>query len=315
MQKGIADVKEGTQSENKQEKHFPRPASISTRLLAEFCRIIPNKLHPIYNTVSNYLIIKDKFEFSTIPELLVLFHSNEIQHEETRLFILNIINNGINDNLDFKVLNNTPFLKMILSCYKCPLSSRKIDLLILKIVNKLIIKCDKVQYLIDKYGLGLWIFQISVNVEAFEYEILEVIISIIYHTFQSNSKHEQILKILRESLLILLKKFTKSKLSIDSFLFFLKILNEMNDFKHVSNDDCIIIQEIASVFIPTEYMQRLLYIQNYCKACKYLETTDSFRKSITKSITNDKSMIDVIVEVRECMINFYNTKNFQTITE
>lgn len=304
MQKGIAEVKEGTQSENKNEKHFPRPASISTRLLAEFCRIIPNKLHPIYNAVSNYLIIKDKFEFSSIPELLVLFHSNEIQHEETRLFILNIINNAINDNLDFKVLNNTPFLKMILSCYKCPLSSRKIDLLILKIVNKLIIKGDKVQFLIDKYGLGLWIFQISVNVEAFEYDIIEVIISMIYHIYQSNSEHEQILKILRESLLILLKKFTKSKLTLNSFLYFLKVLNGMKDFKYMKNDDCILIQDIASVFIPTEYMQRLLYIQNYCKDCKYLETTDSFRKSISKSITYDKSMLDVIAEVREYMINF-----------
>ncbi|XP_070490923.1 nucleolar pre-ribosomal-associated protein 1 isoform X2 [Chironomus tepperi] len=305
MQKGIADVKEGTQSENKDEKHFPRPASISTRMLAEFSRIIPNKLHPIYNTVSNYLIIKDKFEFSTIPELLVLFHSSEVQHEETRLFILNMINNGINDGLDFKILNNTPFLKMILSCYKCPLSSRKIDLLILKIVDKLVIKCDKTQYLIDKYGLGLWIFQTSVNVEAFEYDIIEVIVSLIYHVFHSSKENEHMLKILRESTLTLLKKFTKTKLSINSFLHVLKVINEMKDFKFVSKDDCIIIQEIASVFIPTEFMQQLMYIQNYSKACKYLEATDLY----TKSITADQSTIDVIAQVREFMINYYNTNN------
>ena len=118
-------------------------------------------------------------------------------------------------------------------------------------------------------------------------------------------KNEQIIKILRESLFILLKKFTKSKLSINSFLYVLKVLNEMKHFKYVNNEDCIIIQEIASVFIPTEYMSRILYIQNYSKACKYLETTDSFRKSIT----TDKSTKDVIAEVREFMINFYNTKN------
>jgi len=301
MQKGMADVKEGTQLKN--EKHFPRAASISTRLLAEFCRIIPNKLHPIHKTISNYLIIKEKFEFSTIPELLLLFHSNEIQHEEIRLFILNMINNGINDGLDFKVLNNTPFLKMILSCYKCPLSSRKIDLLILKIVDKLIMKCNKTQFLIDKYGLGLWIFQICVNVEPFEYDIIEMMVSLIYHIFQSNNENEPILKILRESLLMLLKKFTKSKLPLNTFLYFLKIMNEMN-FKYVHNDDCTMVQEIANIFIPTEYKQRLLYIQSYCKACKYLETADLFRKSITA----DQSTIDVIIEVREFMINFYSTK-------
>ncbi|CAG9804998.1 unnamed protein product [Chironomus riparius] len=305
MQKGIADVKEGTKSENKNEQHFPRPASISTRLLAEFCKIIPNKLHPIYSTVSNYLIIKDKFEFSTIPELLVLFHSSDIQHEDARLFILNMINNGISDGLDFKILNNTPFLKMILSCYKCPLSSRKIDLLILKIVDKLVIKCEKTKFLIDKYGLGLWIFQISVNVEAFEYDIIEAIVSLIYHIFQSNKDNEQITKILRESLIILLNKFTKSKLSLNSFLYVLKVLNQMKHFKYISNDDCTIIQEIASVFIPTEYMSRILYIQNYSKACKYLETTDLFRKSIT----TDQSTVDVIAEAREFMINFYTTNN------
>jgi hypothetical protein len=301
MQKGMSDVKEGTQSQQN-EKHFPRAASISTRLLAEFCRIIPNKLHPIYSTVSNYLIIKDKFEFSTIPELLILFHSNEIQHEESRLFILNMINNGINDELDFKVLNNTPFLKMILSCYKCPLSSRKIDLLILKVVDKLVMKCNKTQFLIDKYGLGLWIFQASANVEAFEYDLIEMIVSLIYHVFQSNNENESILKILRESLLMLLKKFTKSKLPLSTFLYFLKIMNQMKHFKYVNNDDCIIVQEIANIFIPSEYMQQLLYIQSYRKACKYLESTDSYRKSITA----DQSTIDVIAEVREFMINFYS---------
>lgn len=305
MQRGLADVKEGTKSGNKDEKHFPRAPSISTRLLAEFCRIIPNKLHPNHGVISNYLIIREKFEFSTVPELLVLFHSSEMQHEENRLFLLNTINNGIRDNLDFKVLNNTPFLKIIFSCYACPLSNRKIDLLILKIIDKLILRTDKTQFLIEKYGLGLWIFQISVAVEAYEYDILEMIVSLINDTFKVTKTNESMRKILQESLLTLSKKFTKSKLSIQSFLKFLTIINEINKLSSLNGDDFTALLEIAAIFVPLEYMQRLMYLWNYSKACSYIESVDS----VFNTIAADESTKNVIIQVRELIIKYHKSRN------
>lgn len=304
MQKGLAEVKEGTRTENKDEKHFPRAANVSTRILAEISRIIPNKLHPTYSIICNYLIMKEKFEFATIPELLALFHSSDVQHEENRLFLLNMINNGISDNLDFKVLNNTPFLKIILSCYGCPLSNRKLDLLILKIIDKLVTNTDKTQFLIEKYGLGLWLFQNSVGVEPFEYDILEMLLTLIEHVYKVSKTNQQIQKILNQSLLILFRKFTKTKLTIQSFLNYLTVVNGINQVTRMNDEDTKSFLDISSVFIPMEYMQHLMYLWTNPEASKYLESDKAYRKTIT----TDEVTRNVAVEVRKFIINFNRIK-------
>lgn len=300
MQKGLADVREGTQDEDKNVKHFPRAASISTQLLAEIFNVLPNKLNNVNGVVSNYLIIKDKFEFATIPEHLVLFHSHDIHHEDHRLFLLNAIHNGIKSNLDFKLLNNTPLIKMLLSCFACPLSNRKIDTIILKIIDRLLTKTDKTQFLVQKYGLGLWIFQASVNVEAFEYDVIELIINLIEHVHCAMKNDSDTCKRLLASMFVLLEKFTRAKLSLSSFTKFLTVINEIKQFNYLNDEHSELILEMAKMFIPLENMQHLTYIKEYPNACKYLESKDEYAKTINLDISIKK----LFLEVREFLIKF-----------
>lgn len=224
IQHGFSDIREGTEGDQKDpEKHFPRAASISTQLLAEFVNILPNTLHNLYGVVSNYLVVKYKFDFTRIPELLVLFHSSDVQQEEHRLFLLNAIFNGIKDDLDFKLLNNTPMLKMIFSCYGCPLSNRKIDLMILKIVDRIVTKTSKIEFLMDRYGLALWIFQVAAKVEAFEYEKIEMILSLICDSLAAIQREvkdgDDVARCrLHSSVLAISPKLTKTRLSAECLL-------------------------------------------------------------------------------------------------
>ncbi|KAG5673714.1 hypothetical protein PVAND_003735 [Polypedilum vanderplanki] len=138
---------------------FPRVAPVSSQLLSEFFNVIPNKLHCVHSILANYVIVREIFDFATIPEFMILMCSYELNQEEHRLFLLNTINDGIRDELDFKLLNNTPIIKMLLSCFGTTISSRKIDLLILKIIDNLIVKAKATEFLTDRYGLLLWMYQ------------------------------------------------------------------------------------------------------------------------------------------------------------
>lgn len=303
LQHGFGEISEGTKVEGKEnEKHFPRAASISTQLLAQFVNILPNELHHIYNVVANYLVIRPKFDFSTIPELLVMFHSSDVQQHEQRLFILEAIHNGIKDDLDFKLLNNTPLLKMIFSCYGCPLSDRKLDFTIIKIVNRIVTKTSKVEMLIQRYGLALWIFQVAVKVEAFEYEAIEMILSLIEHSFEAIKREvkdgdEESCKRLLASLLVILPKFTKTRLSAEGFASFLRTINGIAQFKLIDKEQRGLITDLMKIFLPEDLQQQINYIDEHPEASKFMESREVFSKSIEPSI--DDVTKKILIESRE----------------
>lgn len=305
VQHGFGDITEGTKIDSNisEVERFPRAASISTQLLSEIVNILPNSLHRVYNVVANYLIIRQKFDFTTVPELLVLFHSSEVHQDEHRLFLLNAIFNGIKNDLDFKLLNNTPLLKMIFSCYGCPLSERKIDLLILKIIDRLVEKTGKVDFMIQRYGLMLWIFQAAVNAEAFEYDKIEVILSLIANSFDSIKTEVKCINIdwtknLLDSLLVILPKLTKSRLTSESFLSFLTTVNNIKLFDYIQVNDRDMILELAQVFLSDELMWHVNYLKDYPSAVDYVEHS---KKPV---VPNDDKQQNVFLSVRTFLHNF-----------
>jgi Nucleolar pre-ribosomal-associated protein 1 len=305
LQLGFCLISEGTKVEGKPlEKHFPRAASISTQILAEFTKILPNSLHNTYNVVANYLAVREKFDFAAVPEMLVLFHSSDVHQSEQRLFILNAIAHGIKDDLDFKLLNQTPLLKMIFSCYGCPMSDRKIDSAILKIVNRIVTKTNKIEILITRYGLALWIFQAAAKVEAFEYDAIEMILSLIEHSveaiktqFKSN---DESMKRMLASLLVLLPKFTKTRLTGASFLSFLTAINGTKQFGSISGENHDLIMDLMKVFFSDNHQQQLVYLNEHPTASKYLETKDEF----SNSIDTDSATAKMLVESRDFLLNY-----------
>lgn len=308
LQLGFCLVTEGTKVEGKpQEKHFPRAASISTQILAEFTNILPNSLHNVYNTVANYLAVREKFDFATIPEMLVLFHSSDVRQDEQRLFILNAIAHGIKDDLDFKLLNQTPLLKMIFSCYGCPLSDRRIDIAILKIVDRIVTKASKMEILITRYGLSLWIFQVAAKVEAFEYDAIEMILTLIEHSVDAIRNqfkgNDESMKRMLASLLVLLPKFTKTRLTGASFLSFLKAINGTGQFASISAENHDLVIDLMKIFLSDNHLQRLIYVGEHPDACKYLESKKEFAANA------DPETSCILIESHEFLMNYHKVKH------
>lgn len=312
LQQGFGEITEGTKVDGKSaEQHFPRAASISTQLLAEFVNILPNSLHHAYNVVTNYLAAREKFDFSTIPELLVLFHSHEVHQEEQRLFILEVIFNGIKDDLDFKLLNNTPMLKMVFSCYGCPLSNRKIDFMILRIVDRVVTKTSKVDFLIQRYGLALWIFEVAVKVEAFEYDAIEIILSLIEHCFDAIQREMKAgdntsCKRLLAALLVILPKFTKTRLAAKSFLSFLTTINRIAQFTHIDEEHHGLVLDLVKIFLPENLLQQVTYIDEHPEACKFMDTKENFSKSLLPVVEDMTKRI--LIESRDFMMGYHKNK-------
>lgn len=240
--------------------------------------------------------------------MLVLFHSSEVHQEEQRLFILDVICNGIKDDLDFKLLNNTPLLKVIFSCYGCPMSDRKIDFSILKIVDRIVSKTSKVEFLIQRYGLALWIFQVAVKVEAFEYDVIDLILTLIEHTFDAIRREvkagdDASCKRLLASLLVLLPKFTKTRLTTASFGSFLKTINGVAQFSHISKEHHDLTLDLMKIFLSDNLLQHVTYIDDHPEACPYATTKENFSKSLQPSV--DSATKKILVESRDFMMNYH----------
>jgi hypothetical protein len=194
-----------------------------------------------------------------------------VQQEGHRLFLLNTIYNGIKDDLDFRLLNNTPLLKMLFSCYGCPLSDRKIDLMVLKIINKIVVKTSKVEFLTLRYGLALWIFQAADKVEAFEYDAIEMILALIENSFDAlqkevNGKDNSSGKRLLAAVLTLLPKFTKARLTGSGFVSFLKTVNGISEFSFISQENRDLIFDLVKVFVPSDLLRSVTYFINHPEA-------------------------------------------------
>lgn len=240
--------------------------------------------------------------------MLVLFHSSEVHQEEQRLFILDVICNGIKDDLDFKLLNNTPLLKVIFSCYGCPLSNRKIDFSILKVVDRIVSKTSKVELLIQRYGLALWIFQVAVKVEAFEYDSIDLILTLAEHTFDAIRREVKAgdnasCKRLLASLLVLLPKFTKTRLTAESFASFLRTLNGISQFSYISKEHHDLILDLMKIFLSEKLIQPITYLDNHPKACPYAMTKGSFNQSLPSDV--DLITKKLLIESREFIMNYH----------
>lgn len=282
LQKGLYELKEESKV-----KGFPRAPLLVTRMLTEFIRVLSSKLHNAHHLVCNFLIIKEKMDLLSLPEHLVLFQSSFPENEEHRLFLLNVIFNGIRDNLDIKVLNNTPILKMLLTSYGCPpLSTRKIDFMILKIFDRLMETEDGMKLMLDKYGLALWIFQLSVKVEGFEYDTIEMIITIIGNITAKKDIKDENSKILMKSLLKLLPKLTQSKISPKLLASILASTNKLGQFRYIQNSQLELILQVMGRHLSKEQQQSVKYLSQHPEICnsKNAESTQLHEDNIFNEI-------------------------------
>lgn len=119
--------------------------------------ILTQPYHVMYIPLSNYLVAKSSLNFNTIPELYTLLHSNDVHFKEHRIFLLNVLKDGLKSKEDFEVALRSMAFKLVLELYDSCLSEDVAKILILNCLTN----ATKIPYAVDllcsSYGLLPWL--------------------------------------------------------------------------------------------------------------------------------------------------------------
>lgn len=92
--------------------------------LARTCFVLTQPLHPLYSPLQAFLMAKPALDMNTIPELLQLCHSSEIEHQAHRHWILEVICDGLKTDNDMDIASRCVLFKMLLDFYTSILSDK-----------------------------------------------------------------------------------------------------------------------------------------------------------------------------------------------
>ncbi|XP_066598571.1 nucleolar pre-ribosomal-associated protein 1 isoform X2 [Prorops nasuta] len=153
----IVDALRNGISELKCNLEDTRLNSFLSTFLARLAIVTTQPLHHLYSPLQTFLMAKPALDLNTIPELLQLFHSSDINHIIHRHWILEILRDGMKTVQDSEVALKCVLFKMLLDFYTCVLSDEQTKLLILEVINAAVKIPKMCLLLLRSYGLLPWL--------------------------------------------------------------------------------------------------------------------------------------------------------------
>ncbi|XP_015175563.1 PREDICTED: nucleolar pre-ribosomal-associated protein 1 isoform X2 [Polistes dominula] len=225
-----------TTKNNLQDMHI---ISLVSTFLARTSIVATQPLHPLYLPLHNFLMVKPALDLNTVPELLQLFHSSDVNHKEHRHWILETIRDGIKTEKDVEVACKCMLYKMLLDFFTCLLSDTKTKKLILEVIESSTKIPKSCLLLIRGYGLLCWLTETVLRLKHCDAQWVTLIINIVSNilkTLLGVKKEYDFYKILLLKILLSLQKHLTLGISISSFEQYLNLLQTLlasNDLKNV----------------------------------------------------------------------------------
>lgn len=91
--------------------------------------------HVMYLPVSHHLLAKASLDFSTVPELYTFLHSSDINYKEHRIFILELLRDGLRTEKDLTDFMRSMAFKLFSELYSSSVSDMETNLLILDVLK------------------------------------------------------------------------------------------------------------------------------------------------------------------------------------
>ncbi|XP_072763089.1 nucleolar pre-ribosomal-associated protein 1 [Anoplolepis gracilipes] len=137
-----------------------RLSCLVTTFLARASLIVSQPLHPLYSSLHTFLMAKPALDLNTIPELLELLHSSQVEHNVRRYWILENIRDGMRHMGDVDVALKCVLFRMLLDYHTSILSDTKTKKLILEVIASTT-KIPRASLLLARgYGLLPWLHEI-----------------------------------------------------------------------------------------------------------------------------------------------------------
>lgn len=289
---------------------IPRVPYISGIFLAKTINILNDPTNILYKTLTMYLRLKDHFNFLCIPEFNVLFHSPDIEHQQYRQFILEIIRDGIKCNSDLVLLITTNTFKAILGFYDSTISNLDTNLLILSIINNCVKIPSTIQIMINQIGIISWLNSIICNLEYYYFDTIEGIIAIInslWYSLKINEKqfyNFEFIELIIFNLLCKLSTFMSGRIKQNSFMKFLNILSKTaksNKYKTLSEENLNRIINCSQRYFQ-DYIWYLNNIQINGSNC--IESKEIFLQKLKEDKNLDHMSILGLISLREFIIGW-----------
>lgn len=284
LQQGLADLR-NTWMKHKSNSGTPRVPYISGLFVAKTFNLTTDPTHLLYKKLTMYLRLKSSFNFQCIPEFNVLFFSPEVEHQEFRQFIVEVIQHGIKSSSDLFLLVSTNTFKVLMGFYGSTMSTLDLNLKILSLFSTCVKIPASSKIMIDHIGIIPWLSSIINSIEFYQFDVIDGLISIInnlWYAIKANQREfHNFNHILLEMhrLILQLLRLMSPRISIQNFAKIMNILNKtcLNSAQHLamSHDQLSIIlscaeKHFASLILPLESIfenggMGCSSVQDYCK--------------------------------------------------
>lgn len=140
---------------------------------------------PLYKPVNNFLIAKQFVDLTVVPDFLSLFHDSDVESNDRRIWVLDIIKDGTKTMTDVNVVFKTMCLKMIMDYYTSVLSDKKAKEKVLAVLSSLVAVPRAMEILTEGYGLISWLHSVSRQIEKDEKSLFKGVLSVLKNMLSS----------------------------------------------------------------------------------------------------------------------------------
>lgn len=308
-----------TYEAQKRKKHrIPRIPYIAGVFFARTINTLMNPLSELYRPLSTFLLIKNSFDFMTVPEFNVLFHSPDVNHNIHRSFMLDVLRDGLKTTNDFNVLISNHIFKALLGYYGNPTTTRERNIQILTVVNAATKIPKSAKLLIDVVGILPWLCNVADNIEFFQFDFLDIFCTILNNLYNSvavnraeygvntvNSIEIQMLKILLKICPNLSQRIAEI-----SFVRYVNVLKSIgvksNRCKFLSHENITHLIKCMAGYVNADLTWDCNYLMENTEAYVSAEHKFEYNRKLRQLGTLNEQTIFIVSSLREIIICWQN---------
>ncbi|KAG6451126.1 hypothetical protein O3G_MSEX006935 [Manduca sexta] len=161
LRHSLASITQGIEESNRN----PRLPAVDALYLARALLVSTAPADPLYRPVNNFFIAKQVVDVSVVPDFLSLFHDSEVEAVDRRLWILDVVRDGVKTMSEVNVIFKTMCLKMIMDFYSSALSDRRVKDRVICALSSIVAVPRAAEILIESYGFISWLHSVVKHLE------------------------------------------------------------------------------------------------------------------------------------------------------
>jgi hypothetical protein len=132
-------------------------SSLVTVFLVRVVDILLTALSPLYKTVARSILAKPAMDLQAVPEFSRLFNSADLNSKAEQRWVLEMVRDGMRDNLDYSLANRSFVCKILQSQWASVAIDRVGHLLVLDVLERCVATNYGCTDLMNRHGLLTWL--------------------------------------------------------------------------------------------------------------------------------------------------------------